>query len=146
MPDSKTVTIEVFVVVAILNAFLGIGQDIYSDAFPGESIRSPFSNEPLGENIDAEVSGLDLQKLEEDIVAPTDDSGNPLDWVTGNFANFQAVIEVITTFIKFLVGGYIVDLIVGGVGFPGHFAYIFTVPLSIYTIHLLVSFITNRST
>ena len=146
MPDSKTVTIEVFVVVAILNAFLGIGQDIYSDAFPGESIRSPFSKEPLGENIDAEVSGLDLQKLEEDIVAPTDDSGNPLDWVTGNFANFQAVIEVITTFIKFLVGGYIVDLIVGGVGFPGHFAYIFTVPLSIYTIHLLVSFITNRST
>lgn len=146
MADGKTVTIEVFVVVAILNAFLGIGQDIYSEAFPGESIRSPFTKEPISDSVDAEVSGLDLQNLQGSLVEPTDDSGNPLDWVAGNFANFGAIVEVITTFVKFLVGGYIVDLIVGGIGFPGHFAYIFTVPLTIYTIHLLVGLLTNRST
>lgn len=146
MADSKSVAIEVFVVVAILNAFLGVGQEIYSEGFPGESIRSPFTKEPIGENIDGPVSSLDLPTLQDDLINPTDEDGNILDWVAGNFANFGAVVEVITTFIKFLVGGYVVDMLVGGLGFPGNFAYIFTVPLTIYTIHLLVSLLTNRST
>ena len=146
MPDSKTVIIEVFVVVSILNAFLGIGQDIYSDAFPGESLRSPFSKEPLGDSIDANVPNPDLQNIQNRIAEITDGDNGPLDWISDGIANLQVVAEITTTFIKFLFGGYIVDILVDGVGFPGHFAYIFTVPLSIYTIHLLVGFITNRST
>ena len=144
MPAPHHVVIEVYVLLAIVNAFLGIGQGIYQDAFPGESIRSPFDQFPLGDQIDPQVSQLNTTQLQANLTSPTNaTSGNPIDWLIGGAANFGATIEVILNFVKFFTAGYIIDLLVS-LNFPGGFLYIITVPMGLYTAYMMFVMITNR--
>ena len=143
MVNPHHVVIEVYVVLAVVNSFVGITQDIYGDAFPGESIRSPFGSQfPISSSVNPEVSQLDIDGLQANLTAPTD-SGNPIDWVIGGASNFAASIEILLDFVKFFTAGYIVDLLTS-LNFPGQFLYIITVPMGLYTAYMMLVLITNR--
>ena len=145
MVNPHHVVIEVYVLVAIINSFLGITQEIYSEAFPGESIRSPFDQTPLSGGVDPEVSQLDLAMLQQNLTDTAGDPGNPLDWIDRGVEGFAATFDAINTFVKFFTAGYIVDLL-DGIGYPGQYVYIVTVPLGIYTAYMIFVLITNRLT
>lgn len=143
MVNPHHVVIEVYVCIAIINAFLGITQEIYSEAHEGESIRSPFTQEPISDTIDPEVSQLDWAALQHNLTNPTNATGGPIDWISDNVANFEATVALITGFMKFFTAGYIVDLL-KAFGFPGEMVFIVTVPLGIYTAYMILVLITNR--
>lgn len=170
MVNPHHVVIEAYVLLAVINAFLGITQGIYSDAHlmqygnetrafdpatdppwrnfaerfgEGSSIRSPFTQAPLSANITADVSQLDIPSLQANLTNPMNATGGPIEWLVGNVANFAATVELVTTFVKFFTAGYVIDLL-GGFGFPSDFIYIITVPLGIYTAYMILVLITNR--
>lgn len=139
------VVIEVYVLLAVVNTFLGITQEIYSDAFPGESIRSPFDQTPLSSNIDSEASLLDVTGLQQNLTDMAGGPDNALGWIGGAAEGLAATFDAINTFVKFFTAGYVVDLL-DGMGFPGQYVYIISVPLGIYTAYMIFVLITNRLT
>lgn len=145
MVNPHHVVIEAYVVLAIINAFLGVGQGIYQDAYPTESIRSPFNQFPLGSQINPEVSQLDTDSLTLNMTNPTNSTGSPIDWVIGGVADFEATIDVILTFVQFFTAGFIIDLL-NSMNFPADFLYIVTVPFGLYVAYMTFVMISNRLT
>lgn len=143
MANPHHVVIELYVLLAIVNAFLGVGQGIYQDEYPTESIRSPFSGFPLGSDVNPEVSQLDPSGVTGNLTNPTNSTGDPIPWVTNAIADFTATIDVILEFTNFFTAGYVIDLL-DSIGFPADFLYIVTVPLAIYVMYMTFVMITNR--
>lgn len=145
MTATYTVIIELYVVLSIVNAFLGIGQGIYQEGFPGESIRSPFDQFPLGTGLNETTQQVINQTggLTANFTNPTNSTGFEIPWVTDAISDFTAIIDVILDFVAFFTGGYIIDLL-NSMGFPADFLYIVTVPLGIYVMYMVFVLITNR--
>lgn len=134
------VVIEVYVVLSVINAFLGVGQGIYQDAFPSQSIRSPFTSFPLG----SEFPELNTTGLILNMTNPTNSTGGIIEWVQEFASDFTAIIDVILDFVKFFTAGYIVDLLIGGIGFPAFLLQIVLIPVGIYLAYMTFVMITNR--
>lgn len=139
MANPHHVVIEMYVLLSIINAFLGISQGIYQDAHPTESIRSPFTGFPLGSDFPI----LDSEGVTLNMTIPTNSSGGVITWVSNAMANFEATIEVILYFVQFFTAGFIVDLLTS-MGFPGGFLLIVTVPMALYVMYMTFVMITNR--
>lgn len=141
---SYKVAIEIYVMLAVINAMLFIVQDAYQDAFPGEQLRSPFTGFPIGSTLeDPQTTNDRADELILNQTNPTNSSGSPLDWVIDGLSDFTAQIAVILDFVKFFTAGYIVDLL-DSMGFPGGFIYLATVPFAIYVAYMTFVMITNR--
>lgn len=143
MADAKTVALELYVLLAILNSFLGIGQAIYQDEFPTDSIRSPFTGFPLGNDVNPEVSQLDTDTLTDEITQPTNGTGFDIPWVSDIYSDFTAVIDAVLTFVQFFTAGFIIDLLTS-MGFPAGFLYMVTVPFALYVAYMTFVMVTNR--
>lgn len=133
------VVIEIYVVLSILNVFLGVGQQIYQEEYPTQSIRSPFNAFPLASTFPE----LDSEGLILNITSPTNSTGSPIDWIIDGLSDFTAIIDIILDFVKFFTAGYVIDLL-NSMGFPADFIYIITVPLSLYVMYMTFVMITNR--
>ena len=48
MVNAHHTVIELYVLLSIINAFLGVGTEIYQQSDPDASLRSSFNSEPLG--------------------------------------------------------------------------------------------------
>lgn len=143
MADAKTVALELYVLLAIINAFLGIGQEIYQSEYPTESIRSPFSGFPLGSDVNPEVSQLNTTGLTSELTNPVNSTGWEIPWVTDAISDFTAIIDIILTFVQFFTAGFIIDLL-ESIGFPEGFLYIITVPFALYVAYMTFVMISNR--
>ena len=131
--------IEVYVLLAIVNAFLGVGQMIYQESQLAESIRSPFTSFPLASDFpELNSSGVILN-----ITKPTNSTGGIIEWVSGAIANFEATIDILLEFTQFFTAGFIIDLLVS-LGFPDEFYIIIGAPMGIYTMYMVFVLITNR--
>lgn len=139
MAQAYHVIIEAYVLLAIVNAFLGIGTGIYQESQPTDSLRSPFTAFPLGNNF----TSLDTDTPTVDIITPLNSTGDPIDWAVNSFANFNAVIDSLVTFSQFFTAGFIIQLL-GTLGYPSEWLLIVTVPFGIYTMYLVFVMITNR--
>ena len=140
MVNPHHVVIEVYVVLSIINAFLGIGTEIYQEAEPTESLRSPFNAFPLGSNF----TQLDADGTTESLTSPSNHTGGVIPWTTPDLlASFAAVIDVILEFTKFFTAGFVIQLLIT-LGFPGEWFLIVTVPLAIYVMYMTFVMITNR--
>lgn len=139
MVNPHHTVIEAYVLLSVINAFLGIGQGIYQDEFPTESIRSPFTQFPL----DDSFPELNATGVTENMTNPTNSTGDPIPWVTNALADFTATIDVILEFTQFFTAGFIIQLL-NSMGFPGDFLFIVTVPLAIYVMYMTFVMITNR--
>ncbi len=139
MPSPHHVVIEVFVVLTIINTFLGVGQMIYQSEHPSESIRSPFTSFPLA----SEFPELNATNVTQNMITPTNSSGGVIEWVVDAIADFTATIDVILEFTQFFTGGFIAELLTS-FGFPEEFRVIIVVPMSIYTMYMIFVMITNR--
>lgn len=133
------VIIELYVVLSIVNAFLAVGQGIYQDENPGENFRSPFDTSPLPDTFEE----LDTDTLNTELTNPTNSTGDPIAWVSDALQNFEATIDQLLYFVQFFTAGFLVDML-NGIGFPGDFLYIITVPAGIYTGYMILVLITNR--
>lgn len=137
---SYKIAIEIYVILSIVNAFLGIGQTIYQDAFPGQSLRSPFTAFPLGTTFPQ----LDTENLILNMTNPTNSTGTPLDWVIDGLSDFAATIAVILDFVRFFTLGFIAQLLEDGIGLPDYLLSMVTIPFTIYVAYMTFVMITNR--
>ena len=131
--------IEIYVVLSVINIFLGVGTGIYQEAQPTSSLRSPFNAFPLG----SEFTNLNTTGLIYNMTNPTNSTGDPLDWVISGISDFTAIIAVVLEFVKFFTAGFVIDLL-NSMGFPADFLYLVTVPLFIYVMYMTFVMITNR--
>jgi hypothetical protein len=128
----------------VVNAFLFVVNDIYTDAFPGSSIRSPFSAYPLSTTLENPESNLQRSEdLTFNITNPRSSNGTILDWVIDGLSDFTAQIAILLDFAKFFTAGYVIDLL-NAIGLPANLAYIITVPFAIYVFYMGFVMITNR--
>ena len=139
MVNAHNTVFEIYIVLSIINTFLGVGQGIYQDANPTDAIRSPFTGFPLASTFPE----LNSTGLTANMTAPTNSTGSIIPWFDGISANFEATIEVILDFVKFFTAGYVIDLL-NSMGFPADFIYIITVPLGLYVMIMTFVMITNR--
>ena len=139
MVNPHHVVIETYVVLSIINAFLGLGTEIYQESEPTESLRSPFNSFPLGSNF----TQLDADGTTDSLTNPANSTGDPIPWVTNAAADFTATIDVILEFTKFFTAGFVIQLLTT-MGFPGEWLLIVTVPLAIYVMYMTFVMITNR--
>jgi hypothetical protein len=137
---SYRVVIEVYVLLSVINVFLGVGQNIYQDANPGDALRSPFTGLPLGNTFLDDT--LDTEGLIGNMTV-TNSTGGPFQWVIDGLSDFAAIIDIILSFVKFFVAGYVIDLMIS-IGIPAQFFYIVTVPLGFYVMYMTFVMITNR--
>lgn len=139
MVNPHHIVIETYVLLAIINAFLGVGTGIYQESQPTDSLRSPFGGFPLGSNF----TSLDTDSVIDEITLPTNSTGDPIPWVTNALADFTATIDVVLEFSQFFTAGFIIQLL-DTLGFPSEWLLIITVPFGIYTMYLVFVMITNR--
>ena len=139
MAQAYHVIIEAYVLLAVINAFLGIGTGIYQESQPTDSLRSPFTAFPLGSNF----TELDTESVILEVTTPTNDTGGPIDWAVNSIANFNAVIDSVITFSQFFTAGFVLQLL-DTLGFPYEWGLLVTVPFGIYTMYLVFVMITNR--
>lgn len=141
MVNPHHTVIELYVVLSVINVFLGVGTGIYQQAEPDSSLRSPFNSEPLGN----EFTQLDTDGITDKITSPTNSTGGIIVWVQNGIADFTATIDIILEFSKFFTAGHLIDLI-STIGFPADWIYLVTVPFAIYAVFAIFSMITNRLT
>ena len=139
MAQANQIVIEAYVLLAIVNAFLGVGTGIYQESEPTDSLRSPFTAFPLGNNF----TTLDTDSVIGNITNPVNTTGDPIPWVSSAIADFTATIDVLLEFSQFFTAGFILQLL-DTVGFPADWLLIITVPFGIYTMYLIFVMITNR--
>lgn len=139
MAQSYQIVIEAYVLLAIVNAFLFVGTEIYQESQPTDSLRSPFTAFPLGSNF----TSLEIDSVILEITTPTNSTGDPIIWVQNFFIDATATIEVLLEFSQFFTAGFIIQLL-NTIGFPADWLLIVTVPFGIYTMYLVFVMITNR--
>lgn len=139
MVNPQHTVIELYVLLSVVNAFLGLGTDIYQEAEPTSSLRSPFNAFPLGSNF----TGLDPDSTTEEIIQPTNSTGDPIPWVSDIFQDFNALIDALTEFTAFFTAGFVIQLLTT-MGFPAGWLYLITVPLSFYVMYMTFVMVTNR--
>jgi len=139
MPTAHQTVFEIYIVLAVINAFLGVGQGIYQDENPTESIRSPFTGFPLA----SDFPELNATGLTANITAPLNSTGDAIPWFSDAIANFEATIDILLEFTKFFTAGYIIDLL-NSFGFPADFILIITIPLALYVMIMTFVLLTNR--
>ena len=141
MASPHHVVIELYVLLSVINAFLGVGTGIYQMAEPDSSLRSPFNGAPLGD----QFTQLDTNTVIDDITIPVNSTGGIIGWVQNGIADFTATINIVLEFSKFLTAGYLIDLI-STIGFPAEWVYLVTVPFAIYVMFTIFTMVTNRLT
>ena len=132
------VVIELFVVLSILNASLGVFTLIYQESEPTSSLRSPFNAFPLGNNF----TQLDTNTLTDDITGPTNSTGDPILWVTNTLQDFNATIEVLYSFSAFFTLGFLVQLL-STLGLPDGFEIVISIPFAVYSAIMIFSIFTG---
>jgi len=140
-----TIVLELWVCLTIVNVFLGLTQTAYQEGFPGESIRSPFNQYPLGSDLITQRDQVinDTQGLSDNFTNPTNSTGFEIPWVSDAISDFTAIIDIILDFVAFFTGAFIINLLTS-MGLPASFLYIVTVPLGIYSMYMIFVLITNR--
>lgn len=139
MTNPQTTVIEIYVILSLINAFLGIGTVIYQQENPSDSLRSPFNAFPLGSNF----TGLDPDAVTTAIQTPTNSTGGIIAWFSDIYSNFEAIITAVLEFTQFFTAGFVIQLLTT-MGFPAGFLYIVTVPLALYVMYMVFVMVTNR--
>lgn len=139
MQATSVYLVEFYALLLIINAMLGVTTEIYQEAEPTESLRSPFNAFPLGSNF----TGLDTDTPTEEIIAPSNSTGSPISWFYDIYENFQAMITSITVYVDFFTAGFIYDLF-ETIGIPEIFWIIVGAPLGLYLMYTTFVMITNR--
>lgn len=139
MASVQHVVIELFVILLVVNSFLGVFTLIYQEKEPTSSLRSPFNTYPLGGNF----TSLDVKTTTDKITRPTNSTGSVISWVDGFSQNFNATIETIYVFSAFFTLGFLTQLL-STLGLPDHFEIIIGVPFAVYSMIMIFSIITGR--
>ena len=139
MQSTSVYVIEFYVLLIVLNAFLGVVTTIYQESQPTESLRSPFNAFPLGSNF----TGLDTDTTTGELIAPVNGTGGAIPWYSTIYENFEVTITNILTFVSFCTAGFILQLF-HNLGFPEAFWVIVTAPIGLYTMYMTFVMITNR--
>lgn len=145
MSATYTIVLELYVCLTIVNVFLGLTQTAYEEGNPGESIRSPFNQYPLGSDLITQRDQVisDTTDLTANFTDPTNSTGFTIPWVSDAISDFTAIIDVILDFVSFFTGAFIAELLIS-MGLPSGFLYIITVPMGIYVMYMVFVLITNR--
>jgi len=140
---SYRVVIEIYVLLSIINAFLGVVQNIYEEGNPGHSLRSPFTGYPLAQTF----TTLNTTGLQANLTQPFNStSSSTIPWIakaSDAFQSFVSQINGILTWLKFFTAGYLIDLLTG-IGIPSAFLQIVNIPIAFYLCYMVFVMVTNR--
>lgn len=141
---SYRIVIEIYVLLSVMNVFLGIGTSLYQEKDPTGYLRSPFTGYPL---IGIIPTPLNAQQQTGNLTASINTtSGFKIPFIsqaTDAFQSFASIWNGIIRFSNFFDLGYTINLL-NSTGFPSGFLYIVTVPVAIYTFYMVFVMITNR--
>lgn len=133
------VVIELFVVLSILNASLGLFTLIYQESETGATLRSPFDSRPLGNNF----TQLDTETLTLDITGPENSTGDAIPWVANALQDFSATVRVLYSFSAFFTLGFLAQLL-STLGLPDGFEIVISIPFAIYSAVMIFSIFTGK--
>ena len=139
MVNGYHVVLETYVLLSVINAFLGVGTELYQQSQPTDSLRSPFTSFPLGNDFE----GLDTTGLTANLTNPSLTNGTSIPWVSNAIADFSATIDILLEFTSFFTFGFIDDLLTG-FGFPDNFMILIAAPMLFYIAYMTLVLITNR--
>ncbi len=141
---SYRIVIEIYIILSVMNVFLGIGTQLYQEDHPLSSLRSPFTGYPL---VGIIPQTLPAQQATANLTASINvTSGFKIPFIsqaTDAFQSFASIWNGIIRFTNFFDLGYSISLL-NAIGFPAGFLFIVTVPLAIYIFYMVFVMITNR--
>jgi len=126
MQATSVYLIEFYALLIIMNAFLGVVTGAYQESDPTNSLRSPFTAFPLG----SDFTGLDTGSTTNELIAPNNGTGSPIQWYDTIYENFEAMITATLTFVSFFTAGFILQLFTT-MGIPSIFWVIITAPIGL---------------
>lgn len=141
---SYRIVIEIYIILSVMNVFLGIGAGLLQMKDPTETLRSPFTGYPI---IGIIPQTLPAQQATANLTASINTTNNIkipfISQASDAFQSFASIWNGIIRFTNFFDLGYTINLL-NGLGFPPEFLYIVTVPLAIYIFYMVFVMLTNR--
>lgn len=141
---SYRIVIEIYVILSVMNVFLGVGQGLYQQDHPLSSLRSPFTGYPIAGIIPDTLPATQAKNNLTASLNTTNGIQIPfISQASDAFQSFASIWNAIIRFSNFFDLGYTINLL-NAIGFPASFLFIVTVPLAIYTFYMLFVMISNR--